>query len=377
MKKALVVATVYKFLSFEISDMNILKKMGYEIHTATNMSETDWLKDDGSLDFLEVKKHQIDFGRLPFSKQSIIAYRQLKKLLNEEHFDVIHCHTPVAATITRMVAKPFRKQGVKIIYTSHGFHFHKLSSKLSWLIYYPIEYVMAFFTDMIITINKEDFDVIKKFHVKEKRYIPGVGVDIQYISSFSSDKEVLFTQYGIPRDAFVLMSVGELSDRKNHEIVIKAMSKLNDTSIYYIICGTGKKEKNLKNMAMQLGLDKRVIFLGYQPHDQVIKLLHAIDVGVLPSKIEGLGLAGIETLASGKPLIASGVHGIKDYVIENETGIRCNPLNASDFSAAIIKLKDDKNLYKKCCENAIQMSWKFDIRNVQQLMLKNYKRLGL
>lgn len=87
-KKVLFVATVFRFLHFEKSDMEILKKKEYEIHTATNMTGYDWLSDDGSLDYLELHKHQIDFGRSPFSKNTFEAYRQLKVLLKEEHFDV-------------------------------------------------------------------------------------------------------------------------------------------------------------------------------------------------------------------------------------------------------------------------------------------------
>lgn len=377
MKKALMVATVFKFLNFEKSDMTILKEKGYEIHTATNMGESDWLKDDGSLDYLKLKKHQIDFGRIPFSKQSLTAYRQLKKLLREEKFDVVHCHTAVAAAIVRLAAGKSRKQGTKVIYTSHGFHFHKASGKAGWIIYYPIEYIMAFLSDMIITINKEDYQIIQRFHVKQKRYIPGVGVDVSYIAKMQVNRQEVREYFGLPQDAFVIVSIGELSERKNHEVVIRAMAKSRLHNIYYIICGEGGQRNYLETLAKNLGINNRVILAGHQPHEDVLRLCHASDIGALPSLIEGLGLAGVETLAAGKPLVASGIHGIKDYVIDGKTGIRCNPGDAGSFCTAIEELAENKELYEHCCAEAQKMAYRFDIGKVKQMMSKNYELLNL
>ncbi len=168
--------------------MEILKKKEYEIHTATNMTGYDWLSDDGSLDYLELHKHQIDFGRSPFSKNTFEAYRQLKVLLKEEHFDVIHTHTPVASAILRLAAISTRRKGTKVIYTDHGFHFHKSSPRKNWILYYPMEYILAYYSDMIITINREDYNVIQNFPVKKKIY-SSVGVDIDSIANLIVDKK--------------------------------------------------------------------------------------------------------------------------------------------------------------------------------------------
>ena len=375
MRKVLFVATVYKFLNFERSDMEILKDMGFEIHTATNMGEADWLKDDGALDYLGVIKHQIDFARSPFSSQSLDAYRQLKTLMDDNHFDIIHCHTPVAAAIARFAARDSRKKGTKVIYTDHGFHFHKSSGWKSWLLYYPIEYFMAFYTDMIIAINTEDFGVIQRFHVKEKRYIPGVGVNVNYISKLHPDKESLRSRFDIPRNAFVILSVGELSERKNHIVIIKALSKINRDDIYYLICGTGSKRDELERLAVDYGLEKRVIFAGQLPHETIYELGHVVEIGAIPSLIEGLGLAGIETLAAGKPVIGSNVHGIKDYVINNMTGLSCAPRDIDAFKSAIEKMVTDKKFYQKCCANCYKKALDFDIKRVRSLMIENYKDL--
>ena len=286
-KKVLFVATVFRFLHFEKSDMEILKKKEYEIHTATNMTGYDWLSDDGSLDYLELHKHQIDFGRSPFSKNTFEAYRQLKVLLKEEHFDVIHTHTPVASAILRLAAISTRRKGTKVIYTDHGFHFHKSSPRKNWILYYPMEYILAYYSDMIITINREDYNVIQNFPVKKKKYIPSVGVDIDSIANLIVDKKKIRGEFNIPEDVFLILSIGELSIRKNQEVIIRALSNVKNSNVYYLLCGTGDRQSYLENLTKELGVNDRVIFAGYQTHDKVKQIAHSADLGALPSLIEG------------------------------------------------------------------------------------------
>lgn len=372
MKKVLFVATVFRFLNFEISDMKILKEMGYEIHTATNMYEAEWLQDDGSLDYLKLHKHQIDFGRSPFLRQNFTAYHQLKKIIKEEKFELMHCHTPVAAAIARLAACKAHKRGMKVMYTSHGFHFHKTSSKKNWILFYPIEWIMAFFTDMIITINREDYRVIQRFYVKEKCYIPGVGVNTESITKLSVDKNAYRKKYNIPINAFLILSIGELSDRKNHEVIIRAIAQCKSSNIYYLICGIGEKKEELKKLCIHLGVSEKINFAGQLSHDEVLKLCHVCEIGALPSKIEGLGLAGIETMAAGKPIIGSNVHGIKDYIIDGITGITCEPNNVNQFANAIDRLHNDKEFYMSCANNALPIAKQFDIAETKKAMERNY-----
>lgn len=373
MKKALHIATVYCFFGFEESDFCILNELGYEVHLASNMIGYDTNK----FARLGVINHQIDFARVPFSKQSVVAYKQLKKLIDETHFDIIHCHTPVAATIARLAARSSRKKGTKVIYTDHGFHFHKTSGIKSWILYYPIEFFMAFFTDTILTINKEDLGVIQNFHIKNKVYIPGVGVDVKRIMKMDVDRAAVRKEYSLPDDSFVILSVGELSIRKNHEVIIRALAEISFQDIYYIICGEGNRMEYLKTLSEELGNSNRVILAGSTPHDKVLELNHAADIAALPSLIEGLGLAGIEALAAGIPLVSSNVHGINDYVINGETGISCNPHDVDAFKNAIIRFYSDKVFYRHCCENAKTKAIEFDIDNVRPIMKGVYQSVHI
>ena len=372
MKRALIVATVFKFLNFEKSDIQILLDMGYEVHIATNMQGEDWLRDDGTLDGLNITKHQIDFGRSPFSIDSLIAYKELKKLINEYDFSIIHCHTPVAATITRIAARDARKKGTYVIYTCHGFHFNKKSGKKDWLFYYPIERVLAPFTDMIITINKEDSAIVKKFKVKERRYIPGVGIETEYIANLGTNRKEMLAQMGIPEGAFVILTIGELSNRKNQKVILNALGKIKDENIYYIVVGTGKNQNEYIDLIKSLGISNNVIFTGQKDHDWVMRLCHVVDLGAIPSIIEGLGLAGLEILAAGTPLIGSNIQGIKDYLVDGITGILCDPFDADAFANAILKMKNDHKYYETCKKNAFGMAQKFDISKSRECMKNNY-----
>ena len=136
----------------------------------------------------------------------------------------------------------------------NGFHFHKKSSILDWLIYYPIERFMASKTDAIITINKEDYKLIQRFKVKYKEYIPGVGVDTQEFKNEEVDSTETKRLYGIPSNGFVIVSTGELSKRKNQGVIIKAISKIKNPNIYYLICGEGNQRENYSKLIKSLNL---------------------------------------------------------------------------------------------------------------------------
>lgn len=152
--------------------------MGYEVHCAANIHHAGAECMDEYFKEMNVVFHQIDFSSSkPISKETYISYREMKKLFNEIQFDVVHCHTPIAGAIARMAGKKQRKQGCKMLYTTHGFYFHKYSSKKTWLIFHTIEDFMSKYTDAMITINHEDYKNAKDMHCKNVYYIPGVGVD--------------------------------------------------------------------------------------------------------------------------------------------------------------------------------------------------------
>lgn len=381
MKRVLIVASVVSFIEwFNKENLDFLKnQLNCEVHIACNfdyMEDTDVertqlyitkIKNDGFI------LHNIRFARNPFGKANIKAYKQLKKLINSTFFNLIHCHTPTVSMLTRLAARKTRKKGSIVMYTCHGFHFHNASPKKNWLFYYPIEKWLSKYCDYLVTINHEDYARAKTFKCKNIRYIPGVGVDVNRFSNIIINKGEYKESIGVPKDKILLISIGELIERKNHQIVIRALGKLKNPDIYYAICGKGPLENKLKKLAIKKGVGDRVLFLGFRK--DIPELCKAADISAFPSKIEGLGLAGIEAMAAGVPLVSSNVHGILDYVIDNETGFACKPNDEKGFARAIQLLSSSTELRDSMKEKCVETTKRFDIRKALDSMWGIYKEV--
>lgn len=381
MKKVLIVASVVSFIEwFNKENVDFLHNtLGCEVHIACNfdyMNDTDvertrkyteHIKNDG------IYIHNIRFARSPFSLKNIKAYRELKRIIDSERFDLIHCHTPAVSFMTRVAARKARRQGTVVMYTCHGFHFHNSSSKKNWLLYYPAEKFLSRFCDYIVTINKEDFNRAKTFHCKNVRYIPSVGVDINRIKALKINKAEKRKEIGVPEEKILVISAGELIERKNHEVIIRALGKLQDPDIYYAIAGKGPLLDRLKQVASEVGISDRVLFLGFRT--DVFELYHAADISAFPSKIEGLGLAGVEAMAAGIPLVSSNVHGILDYVIDGKTGYAVPPNDIDGFAAALEKLAHDPALRESMRQNCLDAVEPFELSNALNVMWDIYKEI--
>lgn len=297
----------------------------------------------------------------------------MKAIIDENNFDLIHVHTPTVSILARLAARTSRKKGTTVMYTCHGFHFHNASPVKNWLLYYPMERMMSRFCDYIVTINKEDYNRAKTFHAPNVRYIPGVGVDIHKISKIVVDKQAYKESIGVPRNCVLLLSVGEMIERKNHEVIIRALSKLQNPNIYYAICGKGPLREHLEKIAKELDVSDRVKFLGFRR--DIPELCNTADISAFPSRIEGLGLAGIEAMAAGVPLVSSNVHGILDYVIDGKTGYALSPDDVDGFAKAIDTLASDKNMRESMRQTCINAVAPFEKENAVKVMINIYNEI--
>lgn len=318
MKRALVVCTIVDFLNFELSDIMLLQELGYEVHCATNLKDGGSVVDE--LKRLNTVIHQVDFERTPFSINNIRAYRQLKGIMGKTHYDLVHCHTPMGGVLGRLCASKYRKRGTNIVYTAHGFHFFEGAPFKNWVLYYPIEKCLSKYTDVLITINKEDYEIAKKkFHAKRVEYVPGVGLDLSEFNHSEKSRYEKRIELGIKDSDTVLLSVGELNENKNHEAFIKALAQLNGEksldSVKYLICGQGEKKDTLEKLAEELGLKDIVGFLGFRT--DVSEIYEAADVFVFPSFREGLSVALMEAMCCGLPVLCSSIRGNTDLIDEN------------------------------------------------------------
>ena len=370
MKKALLVTHVSGFVpQFEMGNVKILQEMGYEVHYASNYHNPSYGDDNHRLDGTGIIRHQVDFERSPYSLKNLTAYRQLKKLMEEERFDLVHCHNPMSGVITRLAAHATHTKPV--VYTAHGFHFYKGAPIKNWLLYYPVEYLLSFYTNQQICINIEDYERAKRFfHAQKVNYVPGVGIDVKRIRDVKVNKSNKRKDLEIPKEAIVLVSAGELITRKNHETIIRTMAKLKDKRFVYVICGHGELEAHLKEIVKDLKLEHQVFFLGYRT--DILEIYMASDICVFPSFQEGLPVALMEAMACGLPVVCSKIRGNTDLV-DNNGGILIKPTDVESYAGAILKLGNDKSLRETMGSYNQRIVEKFDVEKISSAMIMIYE----
>lgn len=351
---------------FHLPYLELFKSRGYEVHVcARNDFEN---KEDCVIPFCD-KFYDLPFERFPLKKENIKNYKKLKQIIDDNRYDIIHCHTPVGGALTRLAAKKSREKGSRVVYTAHGFHFFKGAPIINWLLYYPIEKMMANYTDALITINNEDYQIAQKFKAKEIYKINGVGIDINkvtYIENHSIRKDL-----NIPDDATILLSVGELNKNKNHKTVIKALSIKNNPDIHYLICGIGHLETSLKEEVKRRGLEGNVHFLGYRR--DIPTICNESDVFVFPSFREGLSLSLMEAMASGLPIIATDIRGNTDLIDVEKGGFLIKPKDINTLNEFINDLHQNNKKRERFAFYNINKIEKYSIKNVLKDIEKVYK----
>jgi len=343
LQKVLFISNLSKGVSsFSMASIHATNSLNVEFYLAANFdgaSQTKLLSDESEYG---VHLCQIDFARSPYTRKNITAYKQLVKLIKDEKIDCIHCNTPVGGLLGRLAGK---KCGVKkVIYQAHGFHFYKGAPKKNWLLYYPIEKWLAHYTDALITINQEDYEIAKsKFILRNNGkvyYVPGVGIDLkQYnFDNLTDDRTKLRAEIGLSEDATVCISMGDLIPRKNYGVAISAIGQLKEKypQLHYVICGIGPELENLKKLANECGVEDRIHFLGFR--SDIKDLLKASDVFLFTSLQEGLPRSTMEAMASGLPIVCSRIRGNTDLIDEGKGGVLFDPKNSNECANGLDKL---------------------------------------
>ncbi len=366
--RILYVATIGGFMPFFKTFIRELLDEGHEVDIATNMMQYPlpvYYKEWGC------GIYQISCLRSPLSKGNIDCVREIKKLVSDKHYDMVHCHTPIAAACTRLACRKARKNGTKVIYTAHGFHFYTGAPLKNWLLFYPVEKLCSRWTDALITINKEDYErAKKKFKIKTIEYVPGVGIDVGRFANDPTDKKAKRRELGIPEDAYVLLSVGELNVNKNQQIVVRAVGELKDKTIHYIIAGRGNQEKVLLDLAKEVGIEDQFNLIGFR--SDVPELYRMADVYLLPSIREGLNVSVMEAMSSGLPCIVSDIRGNRDMIDEGKGGFLVDPLQQDSFKKAILSIREKKDeMGKYNAEKAVM----FESSSINSFMKSFYRKL--
>ena len=374
-KRILLIANTARFLVlFEANDMRILTEMGYEIHCASNFrEEQDETDAQAILNERGAVTHQIDIARSPLAPGNLRAYRQLLSLMDKYAFDAVHCHTPMGAALARMAAH--KKHIAPVLYTVHGLHFYKGAPLANWLLYCPVETFLSRWTDTLITINREDYARAKRqMHARRTAYLPGIGIDSASFRGTDEEganrAQALREEFGIPEDAVVILSVGDLNENKNHKTVIEALSLLKRPDVFYLICGHGPLAGTLEQLAVSLGLGGQVREAGYRK--DVRDFYRLADIYAFPSRREGLSVAVMEAMASGLPCVVSRIRGNTDLIEDGKGGYLCGADDAEAFAEALRKLLDDKEKRAAMGEENLRAIRNFDISAVDRKMRKIY-----
>lgn len=359
--------------SFSIASIEAAHKIGLEFHIAANFKRSSPEQREKDEIKHNIKIHHIDFVRNPLHIQNITALKQLINIIKKEKIDVIHCNTPTGGIYGRLAG---RVCGVKkIIYQAHGFHFYKGAPYINWIMFYPAERILARVTDVIITINQEDYERAKKFHLRNSGrvyYVPGVGIDISKYIIDRRCREEKRTELGIPSKAIILISVGELNVNKNNTIILSALGKIKSQNIHYVLCGVGNMEESLKEEAQKFGIAENIHFLGYR--SDIPQLLAASDIFVLPSLREGLSRSLMEAMACGLPCLASNIRGNVDLIEDGKGGFLI-PVNNADIIAKKIQiLARNTTIRKKMAERNLIKIKEFDLSRVVDILITIYKK---
>ena len=376
MKKALLVTTISGFVpQFEMNSVRLLQENNYEVHYATNYNNVFYGKDNSKLDGTGIVRHQIDFSRTPYSKQTFIAFRQLDKLIKDNSFDVIHCHTPIGSFLARYLGD--RHHVKTIIYTAHGFHFYQGAPLVNRVIYKTAERLMAHHTDALITINQEDYKNACSFKYRNQGkpyFLHGAGIDTKRFSVIV-DRSKKRKELDIGEKDFVILSVGELNKNKNHETIIRVLSTMECSNIKYLICGEGESKFALTKLIIDSGLQDCVRLLGYR--NDIPDICCISDIFVFPSYREGLPIALMEAMATGLPAVASEIRGNVDLIENGVNGYLVNINNPSDWRSRIQELMSDGGLRKSMHDaNKVKMQ-KYDKLKTKEELRKIYEELNL
>ena len=372
MKKLLITSTELMMIQFLVPHVKYLSENGFRVEIAC--SDVGGRMEDVRSDLEGVVDaiHVLRLERSPVNPRNFLGYQDMRKLLHENHYDIIWTNEPVMGVVTRLAANKYRRRGTKVVYMCHGFHFYKGASLPNWLIFYPIERFMSLFCDMIVTINHEDEARAKTFHCPRVEYIHGIGVNTDRLHNRNEQSDIR-AELGLTNEDFLVLSVGELNENKNQQVIIRAVAQLKDPKIHYLLCGKGDQREKLESLAKELGIAEHVHFLGYRK--DVVDICYQCDVFAHPSRREGLGLAPLEAMYCGLPLVASDTRGIQDYCENRKSGFLCGSEDASGFANAIHLLKEDPALRSNCGAINLNTVQIFCLEQVKEEVLRLFKGL--
>lgn len=339
MKKILYITTLSRTINaFLVPHIEMLINKGNLVDCACYIDNTI----DNKLIDKGVKVYNITFTRNPLDISNLKAFKQLITIQEENRYDIVHVHTPIASIYGRLLKLKFPE--LRTIYTAHGFHFYKGAPLVNWIIYYPIEKIMSKLTDTIITMNEEDYQSALRFNIRQVYKINGVGIDLEKYKTQNLDVNELRRSLSLKKSDFVILMIAEINKNKNHRQMIEAVNllKKNGINVKVLCAGDGIMFNELKNEICKRKLDENIQMLGFR--SDISSLISVCDIGILLSRREGLPRNIMEFMAYGKPVVGTDIRGIKDQVKHNENGMLVGLDDYMETSKCIEKLYKTEEL---------------------------------
>lgn len=365
-KKVLFVANHKGFSKFNAPYMAWFKNLGWQVDNASPGIEV------GEVD----NQYDIPIERSPFSFKNFKAISQLKKIIDKNSYDIIHVHTPMGSVVGRIAAMAAKKKGTKIIYTAHGFHFFKGAPIINWLVYYPIERILAPLTDVLVTINHEDYERAKKLKLASVKicHIDGVGVNLERFRPYPEEERISIRKsLGLDSNDFVALYTAQFIGRKNHSFIIKNLSQIVSKipNFKLVLAGNGPDLEECKELAKKNGVEDHILFLGGR--SDIPDLCGMADIYISSSLQEGLAISNIEAMAAGCPLVLSDVRGQRDVCEDGRNGFTFNFNEPEKFINSIYKLFSQRELSNTISQNNLQDVEKYNVNNSVKEMGKIYQ----
>ena len=303
------------------------------------------------------------------SARKIIEY--IDNIVTREKVDIIHCHTLGDALLCK-----FMNSNVPKIFTNHSSFFIQTIQKLKVMkkIYYA---TILNHIDAIIAPSKE-LAYKSAIFTKNRNifYIPN-GVNTAkfrpYIN-YGNLKEHL----GISREDNIVICPRRLVKKNGVEYFITSipyiLEKVNNTK--FIIIGDGPQKKYIINLIKKLNIEKYVILTGNVSNNKMPLFYSIANVVVIPSLIEATSIAGLESMACGKPIVGSNVGGLPEIIEDKKTGFLVKPKSSKDIAQSVIKLLTKKKLQEKMGEASVEKIFReFDWNVIAQKTLVVYNRI--
>lgn len=366
MKKILYITTVSRTINaFLIPHIQMLRKEGYKVDCACAIDKPI----DESLIKDRINIYEIPFSRNPLHPSNMKAFKKLIKIQEENEYDIVHVHTPVASVYGRLLKAKFPK--LKTIYTVHGFHFHEGAPLINWGIYYPIEKIMTRFTDTMITMNSEDYERAKKFKIKEVYKINGVGVDLKKYNLENIDRNKIRRSLGLKEDDFVILMIAEVNKNKNHKQMIDSIEILKNKGIKNIkvICaGDGVIFNEVCSYIKEKNLQENIKMLGFRT--DINELIASCDIGILMSYREGLPRNIMELMACGKPVIGTNIRGIRDLIEDGVNGYLVDVGDVENTASKIENIYQDIESLKYMGDSSNKLIKKYNVFRIVEKLQK-------